>query len=149
MTAKGTCPDCDRPRDGRGRCPCGSFAAPVEHDRNAVSVEDRQWLAGQLRDGAPMADICRELDLDSATVREAHHVHQEGIGRGASIALAPADNGTGCYKRKNCSKCGRRFTTTPRRRLLCYPCFRNADDSGFDPGDGDSSGDLREISWGA
>ena len=29
MTDELLCPDCDRPRAGRGRCPCGSFAAPV------------------------------------------------------------------------------------------------------------------------
>ena len=147
MTAKGTCPDCEAPRAGRGRCQCGSFAAPVEHERDTVPVEDRQWLAGQLRDGAPMADICRELDLDSATVRGLHHLHQEGDGKGATIALAPSDNAAGCYRRKNCAKCNRRFTTTPKRRMLCRGCFRNAADSGFDPGDGEGVGDMRTMPW--
>ena len=105
-----------------------------------MPVEDRQWLAGQLRDGAPMADICRELDLDSATVRGLHHLHQENDGKRSPVAEAPSDNAAGCYKRRDCAKCGRRFTTPLKRRLLCNRCFKSADDSGFDPGDGDSSG---------
>ena len=26
------CPDCEAPREGRGRCACGSYAAPVKRE---------------------------------------------------------------------------------------------------------------------
>ena len=95
-----------------------------------------------------MAVICKELQLTSAAVRAAHHVHQEGTGKGAAIAEAPSANGTGCYRRKNCARCGKRFTSTPKRRMLCAGCFKSADSaSGFDPGDGEGVGDLRTMPW--
>ena len=111
----------------------------------AIATEDRQWIARQLRNGAEMTDICQELGLDAAAVVQAHRLHQRGHGKASPVAPAPADNGSGCYLRKNCAKCRERFTTTPRRRALCSRCFLSADDGGGDPGDGDTVGDLRVL----
>lgn len=30
-------------------------------------------------------------------------------------------------KKRKCSKCQKVFRTTPRRRMLCYDCFKNSD----------------------
>ena len=83
----------------------------------------------------------------SAAVRHAHHLHQVDDGKRSPVAEAPSDNAAGCYKRRDCAKCGRRFPTTPKRRLLCRGCFRNAAVSGFDPGDGEGVGDLQTMPW--
>ena len=110
-----------------------------------VAVEDRQWIARALRDGVPLAEICRELSLDAAAVVAAHRIHQRGFGKSSPVAAAPADNGAGVYRRKTCARCSARFTTTPQRRVLCARCFRVADDGVGDPGDGGNTGDLETL----
>ena len=134
------CPACSAVREGLEPCRCGCDTPP--QPAPILRIEDKQWLARQLRDGVGMGEICRELDRDAATIRRAFRSHQ---GPRAHVAPAPAANDRGVYRRRNCALCRRRFSTSVTRRLLCILCFERADDGLNDPGDGGSTGDLTVI----
>lgn len=42
------------------------------------------------------------------------------------LRLIPGDRKSPLKPKRPCSKCGRKFQPTERRRLLCLTCFNNA-----------------------
>ena len=95
MAESGICPDCDRSRPDRGRCACGSFAAPL------IRVPDPALAVASW--GAVPSKAGNRADGLSKYQRPER----------------PEFEG----RERPCTRCGNVFETTPTRRLLCARCF--------------------------
>ena len=99
MAESGICPDCDRVRQTRGRCQCGSFAAPLIR----------------------VPDPAKRVAAWGAVPSKAG-ISAGGVARYQRPQRPEFESGE-----RPCVRCGKTFETTPTRRMLCWGCYKGAD----------------------
>lgn len=136
--AEHRCSDCDAPREGRARCSCGSFAAPVPEDtpeqkpkrryRHWTDLEDSilTQIDRRREAGEPCASWRRVAALLDRTPQQVY-ARRDKLRTVTETKVNPLIPCEARQRTRPCARCGTPFETTPERRMLCDWCYRHGD----------------------